>query len=550
MLGLNGLSTRIYLNAKYFIMRELINIIESYSVLMEKSRGLLFRAAGDRFFKGDRANPESAILFDRAEYYPQQPGNYDTHEEMMQAYQQLEKKYHNLHAANKPTAANKAFAVLIFSDEKTRAPVYFARFFNTIKPDMAGTWKNSDLKTALGYQLEKETSLKASYNMKPSNIFPEPARFKNVYELLKAFKRAESVKAFVPGFEMLYGQPPQYPVFERAAEYYTAIRDDLGETIGPVALIQGLDCGTGAKAAARDLLRGGDYSGSSISFPAGKTNGLVDSYIVTPTGVEIGISSKGEKGATASIKNIADGIAHVRGPKGSDEQKKLLKKYSKQVQLIERIGTATVIDFPLEYAMENNMLSEAGATAIKELINSGAKSLDQVELDENTAVELTNLIGYKGAKTELPNYNIGYHALAAIAEIVADTINGDPKFGEACLKFLNSSPIIQLHLTASKQKDGDVSVTGLTSKYPPNFKGTVELDTSKNYSATSAGGRMNFAYAGKDAGLSDVDDTTSSKPTPTAAQARTSITQVLQPKPRPNSEPKQSGNPGREKRRR
>ena len=482
-------------------MRDLINLIESFSVLNEKSRGLLFRAKGDRFFKGKKNDPESVLLFDRVEYYPQQPGSYETYEEMIKAYTDLEKSYAGMQAVNKPTKANKAFAVIVLTDEKTRAPVYFARFFATIKPDMSGTWSNSDM-NAFGYQLEKETSLKASYGLKPSDIFPPPARFKNIYELLAQFKQSAAAQPFVPGFEMLYLNPAQFPTFEGAEEFFTAIRDDLGEIIGPVALIQGLNCGTGAKAAARDLLDGDDYSGSSVSFPSGKTNGLVDSYIVTPTGVEIGISSKGEKGATASIKNVADGIDFIR-TKGTDEQKQLLNKYAKEVELIERIGKDSTLDFPLNYSIENNMLTPEAADVIKKLIKVGAKSLDDVDMDENTAVELTNLTGYKGAKTYLPNYNIGYHALSALAEIVAGKINTDPKFGEACLKFLNSSPIIQLHMKATKQKDGDVAVVGFESKYPPNFRGTVALDPSKNYSSTAAGGRMNFAYDGVDAGFGD-----------------------------------------------
>jgi hypothetical protein len=478
-------------------MRELINIIENLSFLTEKSRGLLYRAKGDRFFKGNRENPESVLIFDKVEYYPSMPGSYDTSDEMLEVFNKLNKKY-NITPVNSVTSPTKAFAIIILLDEKTGKPVVFARFFNAILPDMAGKWANSEM-NKFGYQLEKETSLIASYGLKPTDIFVGQPRFNNASSLLNAFKQSKASQPFVPGFEMLYLPKPKLPVFEGANEFFTAIRDDLGEIIGPVALVQGLNVGTGAIAADRDLLQNAGYSGSSISFPKGKINGLVDSYIVTPSGVEIGISSKGEKGATASIKNVADGIANIRSDKGSPEQKKLLKEYSNEVILIERIGKDTAINFPLNYAIENNMLSNSGSNAIRQLIKVGAKNLDQIDIDENTAVELSNLIGYKGAKTQLQNYNIGYHALSAIAELVAGKINDDPKFGAACLKFLNSSPIIQLHMQASKQKDGDVAVTGFTSKYPPNFNGTVTLDSSKNYSATSAGGRMTFAYDGKDA---------------------------------------------------
>ena len=144
-------------------MRDYINIIENLStpLLMEKSRGLLFRVKGDRFFKGKRDNPESVILFDRAEYYPSQPGSYETHEEMMDAFEKLSSKYQNITSVNKPTSASKAFAVIALTDEKTRKPVYYARFFNSIKPDMSGAWSNKDM-NAFGYQLEKETDRKST----------------------------------------------------------------------------------------------------------------------------------------------------------------------------------------------------------------------------------------------------------------------------------------------------------------------------------------------------------------------------------------------------
>ena len=481
------------------MMRELINLIENHSILTEKSRGLLFRAKDDRFFKGDRKNPESVLLYDKAEYFPKMPGNYQTHEEMMDVVNQIESK-NDLEYSNQPTSASKAFAILTLIDEKTKQPRYFVRFFNTIRPDMAGAWPNKDMKEKFGYQLEKETSLKASYGLKPSDLFATPVTFTDSTALLNALKNSEAAQPFIPGFEMMYQDPPAFPLFENTGEFFTAIRDDLGEVIGPVALVQGLNVGTGAKAAAKTLFNQGDsYTGSSIRFPSGKTTGLVDSYIVSPGGVDIGISSKGESGATASIKNVADGINFIKS-KGSDEQKKLLETYKKEADLIEKISRESAINFPLNYAVQKKMMSQEAADAIRELIKTGAKTLDGLPINKKVIAEIKQILSYKGAKTTLPNYNVGYHALSSTAKLVADQVNSNKKFGEACLKFLNSSPIIQLHLKAKKQND-DVAVTGFESKYPPNFRGTVTLDPSKNYSSTAAIGRMNFAYNGVDAGV-------------------------------------------------
>jgi len=197
------------------------------------------------------------------------------------------------------------------------------------------------------------------------------------------------------------------------------------------------------------------------------------------------------------------------------------------------------------------MLSQQTADIIPQLIKTGAKSLTGLQLNEDVLDELRGLIEAKGAKTQLPNYNVGYHALASLAEAVARDINNDPVFGEACLKFLNSSPVIQLHMSAAKQKDGDVAVTGFISKYPPNFKGTVRLDASKNYSSTMAGGRMNFAYNGVDAGLGDTEDSGSNSVdvvAPVSDLATSSINIVNPTRKEPEEKPRPVGDVGRQKR--
>jgi hypothetical protein len=41
-----------------------------------------------------------------------------------------------------------------------------------------------------------------------------------------------------------------------------------------------------------------------------------------------------------------------------------------------------------------------------------------------------------------------------------------------------------------------VAVSSFTSKYPPNFQGTVLLDATKTYYATGINGKCTFAYQG------------------------------------------------------
>ena len=482
-------------------MRDLINII------MEKSRGLLYRETGDSFFQGSKDNPTAEIVFDKAEYYPGMPGAYANYEEMAQVGQDLFKQYPAITWSNKPTAASKAFAILTFDGPAQGEKTYFGRFFNEIKPDMAGFWKNSELPG--GWQLNKAVSLKgAYYKLKPADLFPANSTFATPADCVAAIgtrpgttpDQLATIDKIRPGMDQLING--KLPTFDNVGDMVTAVRDDLGETIGPIALIQGMNMGVGAEAARKDILGSrGNYAGSKINFPADKNNGLVDSYLLHPSGIEIGISSKGEKGASASVKNISDGITTAR-EKGMD---KLIQTYEPQVKIIEDIGKASAVSFPLVYGVKLGLITQPQAKIIMELIGLGGGDINaQQWANAEDKDVITGLAAKMKAKTDNPRYNMGYHVLAVLARDVAKEINSDPRFGEACLKFLNTSPIIQLHLNGS-EKGGNYTVTGFTSKYPPDFKGTVGLDATKVYSATGIIGRISFSYNGAGASDTDID---------------------------------------------
>jgi hypothetical protein len=491
-------------------MRDLIDLLENI-LLTEKSRGLLYRDKGDGFFQGSLENPSAVITFDGVDYYPSMPGAYETPEETEEAWQQAEQTYPGIVWSNKPKGSNRAFAVLKFNGPKKGKKSYFGRFFNEIKPDMAGAWGNGELPG--GWQLNKTTSLKGSYyKLKPADLFPPNSNFATpsdcVAELGTNPKNNPAVPKIMPGMqELLTGQ---LPIFENVGEMGTAIRDDLGETIGPIALIQGMINTQGAEAARKDILGpNGSYSGSSIYFPAAKNNGLVDSYITTPGGIEIGISSKGEKGALASVRNISDGIDVAR-QKGMTD---LLDSYAEEIKRIEEVGKLSSLEFPLKLGMEQGLINANQAKIILQLVKDGARSLDAVTMSKKDSAVLSGLMKDIKAKTDNTRYNTGYHILSSLARKVVQQINTDPKFGEACLKFLNTSPIIQLHLNANMKGD-NVQVTGFSSKYPPDFKGTVGLDASKVYAATGIIGRVSFAYNPVSDGLPDADETDNIPPEP------------------------------------
>jgi hypothetical protein len=512
-------------------MRNLINLLEQV-ILTEKSRGLLYRDKGDEFFQGNRDNPTAEIVFDKVEYFPSQPGAYANYEEMAQTGQELFKQYPSIVWTNKPTQASKAFAIITFDGPAKGQKTHYGRFFNEIKQDMAGLWKNNELPG--GWQLNKQVSLKGSYyKLKPVDLFPQNSTFATPAAAVSAMgtrpgttpDELANIDKIRPGMKQLL--TGRLPTFENVGEMATAVRDDLGETIGPIALVQGMINSGGAEAARKDILGSqGSFSGSAINFPAAKNNGLVDSYLQHPSGVEIGISSKGEKGASASVKNIADGIVVAR-EKGMDQ---LLETYAPQVEIIEKVGNLGSVDFPLVFGQEQGLIDDTTAQTIKQLIKTGATSTDNPEVQ--------NLMKDIKAKTDNPRYNAGYHALASLARKVSVNINSDPAFGEACLKFLNTSPIIQLHLNGS-DKGGTYTVTGFTSKYPPDFKGTVGLDAGKVYAATGTIGRVSFSYNG--GGDKDTDVPVDTAPAKTTTQDLDTVAQQTSGIKAAPEEPKKYG---------
>jgi hypothetical protein len=526
-------------------MRDLLNMLDN--IIMEKSRGLLYRNKGDSFFQGPKENPTAEIVFDKVDFYPSMPGAYADYNEMAAAGQELFKTYPQITWFNKPTGTSKGFAIITFDGPVQGGKTYFGKFFNEIKTDMTGFWKNDELPG--GWQLNKAASLKSSYKLKPSDLFPPDSTFKSPQDVVSALTSNPTnnpvVPKIIPGMQQLLGG--KLPTFDNVGDYATAIRDDLGETIGPIALIQGMINTQGAEAARKDILGDkGSYGGSAINFPASKINGLVDSYLYTPEGIEIGISSKGEKGATASVKNISDGIVTAR-KKGMND---LLASYTEQIKIIEEVGKLSSLDFPLIMGVRQELITNEQASLIKKLISSSATSLDAVPMSPEDNAVFANFMKDIKPKPN-PRYNTGYHILSSLARKVVTNINQDPQFGEACLKFLNTSPIIQLHMKVN-QRDGDVTVTGFDSKYPPDFKGTVGLDASKVYAATGTNGRVNFSYNG--GGDTDTDIETGTAPAELSTADLDAVTQsprLTGPGARANTAPKTDvATLGREKRRR
>ena len=482
-----------------------IDIIKE-SNLFEKARGVLYRAAGDVF-----KNPQGQeISFVQVMWVPGQPGKYSTNEEMLVALDMLKQTYPDVQMANQPSSRSRAFAVIEFQDvNDPNGKLYFVRFFDEIKHDMSGAWKNDGLPGQ--WQLQKASSLKNSYKLKPNDIITAGKPFAGAAGVLAELAAVGKLDpAMLQSMQALASG--QLPVFPGMKEKESAIRDDLGETIAPCAITEGLVTGGGLAEAQRLLLNNGPWSDCTITFPKGKNAGLIDSYLNPPVGPAIGISSKGEGGAKASVSNVIAGLTAIKlqAKNGIPGAQELVAQNEETIRLLDIIAKEGQKEGPIALGLDEtiNFLTESQADLIYYGIDNGVKDFNQLPgspEDIEQVIGLSTHVGGGRRSVDLanPRYNVGYHAMAGLARKVAAHINKIPGFGNFCLVCINSSPLVQVHMTTGTasvpdpqtgQKVEAVTITGFETIYPPKFKGHIELDASKSYYATSIGGKLSFGF--------------------------------------------------------
>jgi hypothetical protein len=448
-----------------------------FNSLLETSRGVLFRSVGDIFTS--LQDPSKTLTFAGSQLFPSPKGAFPDALAFQQAIKSAEKKFPGIQWTNSPTSATLAFAVIILEDPATKKKVYFGRYFKEILPDMAGKWLNNGIP---GYALGIKSSSKARSGLKPNDLLPIQ-QFKNPAAVIAALKEGLD-PAIIEGLKMITAG--KLPYFKVSPDLEAAIRDDLGEIIAPMCLWQGM-IGAEAEAARAFLLKKTTWNACSISFSAAKNSGLVDSIIRPPRGIAVGISSKGASGAKASVSNIWSGVELLR----SNGQGDVVAKYPEAVKVLEIIQDSSTIGGPINLGIMFGLCSQQDGALINDAIKQGIRQVPKNPKYKNI-VALMNAIASKGM--EKSNYNIGYHALAGLAKLVADRVNTQTKnFSEACITFLNSSPLLQIHLYTKADKNG-IAVTNFKTIWPPQFKGNVSLNAGKTYYTTGYSSKFSFGF--------------------------------------------------------
>jgi hypothetical protein len=501
-------------------MRDILNLLDS--VVLTEGVGLSNRSPGDLF-----KNPEGdVIVFQSLDYYPGNGGNYPDLAAAEEVVQQVADSVNiapeQIKWTNQPPKGTQqgggyaGFGVATFVDQATNNPYYLGRWFKTINPNRAlNNFAHEYIPG--GFKFASKAGAKENTGYKPSEVLTQfqdntPETIMNQIVAKFGEKSDEVVAAAT------FMQSSKFPVsFPKGTINFTAFRDYFCEMLQPCALVMGKKIKGNAQEAATIFFGpGSGYGDATISFNNSVTGGLYDSLLVSPSGKQIKLSSKGKSGANASVVNLLKSIQELQvAPKG----KKLLETHKDVVEILNTIDKKGHAGAPLELAVDYKMITNDEAEEITALKSRGPN--DKIQF---TSENLNTL--YQSRKPRDWSKVIPLeHMLSVIAYKVADYVNDHTNFGQAASEILNHSALVQMYTEATESAD-TISITGFRAVYPSDTVSGVLLDASKAYMSTQGKGNFTFKILKNGAKESDLDPVNNQADEPAAKLSTKELDQV------------------------
>ena len=281
-------------------------------------------------------------------------------------------------------------------------------------------------------------------------------------------------------------------------EYKANYEVQFGEVAAPLAITKGINI-TGSLGIAEEQLLGVIDPGAKftsitqVEFPENIAEKLVDSYLITPNGSRVGVSSKNKSGgAAASISSIIETINNkldVIKNRVPDFE----TRYAEYISRLRVVESSTGKKVAFDLAADMKIITPEVAEQAYNLLTSDPNNLDALmAIDNGNYYDLTiNYNGYS-PKTDHPLYKVSYHATASLARIVADEFNKDK---EQTYRFfatvLESSNMIQVKTTLSAKGD-QATFSKFDVIYPPVFDGDILLEAGSYFYATKPPAGFNF----------------------------------------------------------
>lgn len=454
-------------------MRDLINLIEA--------RGLSARKPGEVYSRGEGA--DNQITFQDMTFYPE-VGSFTSAEEMMTAFDAVQKQAgHPIEMVNQP-GANRAFAVAAF--DTAVGTRYLAKFAKEIKPVRAQNTFFQTKDIPGGFSQTDARGSKEKVGYKPSDVLTN-FKSQTPESILAQIESKFGADSSEYQAAVIITSAESFPVAVPAGNMdFAGFRDYFCEMLQPIILINGQPVkGNAAEAAATFMGKNG-FSGSVVSFNEGATGGLYDSLLVSPQGKQIKLSSKGAKGAMASSVNLLRSAQEL-------EQAglgKIVKQYKEVIDILETIDRGDHNSGPLNLAVQLGMIGEdeiAQVMSLKKYAGARDFDIDKTDLSSN----LKKI--YKDRTAEDPSKIIPLnHMVSSIAYKVCNEINTKTNFSDAAADILNNSAFVQMY-TDAKKSGSEFIIQGFTTVWPSKLFTDVTLEAQKSYSSTaSSGGKLVF----------------------------------------------------------
>lgn len=472
-------------------MRDIINRLQ----VIAESVGLARRKAGDVF----KSPTGEEIYFQEVTFYPEGGGKY-TPDELDHALGQLSDvtKGYEVQWTNNRAKNSGGFGIALFDTEDGQTLV-FGRFFNDVKADpMNNQWENQ--KGIPGYAYASKSATKTQAGMTPQDILTQEVDL-TASDIVRqvAAKFGDDSPLTVVASRIASGMPLPIEVSEVKDMSFTAFRDYFCELLHPIALQNGQYTGNATDAESA-FLEGSSFAECKISFGTTKTEGLSDSIMESPNGTRLKISSKGGKGAKASVKNLIDAVKELDK---TDAGAKIRARFRDVIELVEEVKKAGQSGAPLLLGVKYGIIDTKESGLIKDL-----KKVPTVDMTTMSKPDLNKLLGSanlaalaQGRDVADPTkVNLYYHLMAAVAHKAAHAVNTSTNFGKAASSILNHSALIQVY-TKATQKGNVWVLQQFNTVYPGEAVSDVKFSAGKTYYSTGIKGNFTFSiqYGGGEA---------------------------------------------------
>lgn len=454
----------------------------------ESSGGLIRRgqevAAGKTvtFAKGNQSiNLTGTIVV------PEDDLRYETSEELEQGLTDVLAANGNPKVLYSSPLTTKSGAALIamFTSE-TGEKLAFVKYAATKTPGAFPIkWANADFGRDTGFQqANNKIAQRAQFKLKPNELFATDVDLPiaGLAETVKARSDLppevdQQIRQLLANVESGNKTPVQ-----GAENYMTTYEVDLGESAAPIALVTGHMVTGSYLEAEKALLAPLGLTWAdiqSVTFPGAGSNLLYDSYLRLNKGTSLKVSSKDKKGgAAAAVTGLMKDIEE--NPERFSEVTSN-KNYQKILKIIKTVADNSAKEGPLVLAQQFGFIDEKESQTIFNLLGKGQPYTPNTKWAKTPGIQMA--LKRKGAKFQDPAYDMGFHMLAGVAELVADKLNRMPGISDFFKAVLERSTMVQVK--ASMQKSGDgANFNSFQVVYPPVFNGIIKVVAGNNYMAT------------------------------------------------------------------